>query len=357
MKVGILTFQFAHNYGAMLQAYALMDYLRKKDLEVEIIPYYPARFRLNYNVNPFQKGVALKSRLGKIFRYVERKKQANLFESFKNQKLYRDTTIEFDHISEVKGRLKCYDIVIYGSDQIWNTDINFDDIVYFGYGYEGKKVAYAASLGIMDSNNWQDTRIREYLPKFKYISVREPSSKERIWNIINIGCEVVCDPIFLKSSDEWRREEKQLVIDEPYALVYLLQNNQELVESVINYATNQGIKIYSIHPTNGIYPQGTIPLKKVGPSEFLYLVDKAEVICTNSFHCVAFSIIFNKNLIHIPTSNSPERTVALLNRVGVYSSSNKFNVQMSEYNMDQINQLILESKLFLESALYIKKNL
>lgn len=39
MKIGILTFHFAHNYGAMLQAYALSTKLRNMGYDAEIIDY------------------------------------------------------------------------------------------------------------------------------------------------------------------------------------------------------------------------------------------------------------------------------------------------------------------------------
>ena len=41
MNAAILTFQFAHNYGALLQAYALSRYLKGRNIQVEIAPYNP----------------------------------------------------------------------------------------------------------------------------------------------------------------------------------------------------------------------------------------------------------------------------------------------------------------------------
>ena len=50
MKIGIITFQCAHNYGAVLQAYALKEYLKTLGYSVNIINYRP-----RYIVNAYKK--------------------------------------------------------------------------------------------------------------------------------------------------------------------------------------------------------------------------------------------------------------------------------------------------------------
>ena len=52
MKIGILTFHRAFNYGALLQCFALSKYLRMKGCNVEIIDYFPTYFRKSYSLSP-----------------------------------------------------------------------------------------------------------------------------------------------------------------------------------------------------------------------------------------------------------------------------------------------------------------
>ena len=49
MKIGILTFHCAHNYGAVLQCYAMQEFLRSQGHDVEIINYRP-----NYLLEPYK---------------------------------------------------------------------------------------------------------------------------------------------------------------------------------------------------------------------------------------------------------------------------------------------------------------
>ena len=48
-KVGILTFHDAHNYGAVLQAYALKKYLINLGLDATIINYHHYNIQMKRN--------------------------------------------------------------------------------------------------------------------------------------------------------------------------------------------------------------------------------------------------------------------------------------------------------------------
>ena len=52
MKIGIVTFHSAHNYGAVLQAWSLQQYLKQQGHEVEIVnlrlPVIDKIYRLSY---------------------------------------------------------------------------------------------------------------------------------------------------------------------------------------------------------------------------------------------------------------------------------------------------------------------
>ena len=41
MKIGILTFHSAHNYGAILQAYGLQEYLKSQGYDTYMVDYQP----------------------------------------------------------------------------------------------------------------------------------------------------------------------------------------------------------------------------------------------------------------------------------------------------------------------------
>ena len=121
MKIAILTYQFAYNYGAMLQAYALKYYIESLGHSAEVVPYFPLHLKQGYSLNPFQKGISVKHRVYNALFYLKRIKQANLFELFKKKIV---SIKEFTDVSRVNAFLSNYDLVVCGSDQIWNDEIS-----------------------------------------------------------------------------------------------------------------------------------------------------------------------------------------------------------------------------------------
>lgn len=351
-KIGILTFQFAHNYGAMLQAYALKGYIKKMDINCELIPYYPVHFQGAYEISPLSKGSSFKHKLGNILHYFKRKDQYQLFNNFKYNELYEsNVTNEIDSFSQISSYCGKFNTVIFGSDQIWNTDINYNDSVYFGATINCKKISYAASMGKKTPVDKQVEYVRKYLSSFHAISVREPDSQVIIKKIANLDAEVVCDPVFLLTKNEWVELEQSVAgLNKPYILIYVLEENEELLKQAKELASENNWNLYSIHPTLGIKFNGIQQLTKVGPKEFLYLIHHAEAVCTNSFHAVSFSVIYKKRLLHIPNSKSPERTVSLL-RLLKLNSEDGIDVDLNQCDYTNLEKTILRSKEFIKANL------
>lgn len=352
MKVGILTFQFPYTYGAMLQAYALKSYIEKKGNETYVLPYFPVHFQQGYSISPFQAGISLKHKVYNAVTYCKKRTQVSLFEQFKDVYLYSNREREVSEEAVISKCMKNFDIVFYGSDQIWNDLITKGDPLYFGAKSTARKISYAASMGTIKCSDIQKKLVAEFLPDFYKLSVREPESQTIIDNEIHRWPELVCDPVFLKSVEEWRQIEKPVKTPEKYMLLYMLENNRDLFEKAQNYAQKCSLEIIEIHPSLTMRHKKTKLMRNVGPREFVYLIDHAESICTNSFHCVSFSIIFKKRLLHIPNSNSPERTRSILNRVSIFISDRDYvETDLSESRDNGLIKLIETSKQFLEDAL------
>ena len=121
MKITILTFQFAHNYGALLQAFALKEYLQSLGNKVTLAPYYPEWAQVEYAISPFARGVPPRRRVRLALQYFKRKGQSQVFEKFISEDL--DVTDTFSLDKELITWLNQHDCVICGSDQIWNNRI------------------------------------------------------------------------------------------------------------------------------------------------------------------------------------------------------------------------------------------
>ena len=227
MKLAILTFQFAHNYGALLQAYALKEFLSFQGHMVEIANYYPDSFKNTYSINPFAKGLTLRGRVKRVLQYPVRVPQAQVFEDFKRELLC--LTEESGEQSTICDKLSEYDAVIFGSDQIWNTKLTKNDTLYWGEGIKTKKIAYAASLGTSSLNAEQENACCRLLPEYSHISLRESGLEMQVGQLANKETKVVMDPVFLLDESRWKKLISPLRMQSEYMLFYFLYEDKRLL--------------------------------------------------------------------------------------------------------------------------------
>ncbi len=294
MKIGIVTFHKAHNYGALLQAIALRRYLERGGHEVCYINYWPQYMASADKVFSFffMKKLGLRWKIKYLLNclcfYKRRKFLYALFDDFINKEIE----------PYCKSITETYDIVFYGSDQIWwNTFLRPGyDPFYFGKNNvkTSKNVSYAASMGTIPQTIEEASLIAKYLDNFSSISVREKTLKEYLENICNRTVYYVLDPTFLLSKEEWNLWYKAPTnVNTPYILFYNLREDSFDEDEVNKFAerTELNIEYMSGTVTNRKkYPSSTTD----GPYQFIEKIQGASFVLTSSFHGVAFSIIFQK---------------------------------------------------------------
>ncbi len=317
-RIGILTFQFAHNYGALLQAYALKRSLTDESTSVEIINYMPIGLWENYSINPIY---AFKKRqLKKLLSTPRRIKQARLFSHFQKHVLQIGEPIY--RLNE--DAVKTYDGLIVGSDQVWSDSILSDMSPYFFEGIESAvKLSYAASFGTDELSEVIANKIRSNLNHFRIITVREKASVALIKAISpDLQALHVCDPVFLLSAETWRSVYQQHgtnnLLSDDYILYVDLRNDPALIQEAKKLRDKTGMKVICIHPTCWrISEDSFTQLYNVGPFEYLRLIDQAQYVVTNSFHAVSFSMIFKKKIVHSADRKLGARVEDLLHTFSV----------------------------------------
>ncbi|WP_026526384.1 polysaccharide pyruvyl transferase family protein [Butyrivibrio sp. VCD2006] len=347
MKIGIMTFYFAHNYGAMLQAMALQEYLKNEGLNATIVPYYPEKFRIQYSINPFTPGMRFKRRIINLLHFFPKYQQYRAFEEFKLKTMISEKTAEVREKKRFIDLIDSFDIVLYGSDQIWNVDLTYKDFFYFGESTNAIKISFAASLGRSTISTEDIDKMGKCLREFAALSVREQSSREIISEVTHKSVFVSCDPVFLNDVNWWKKFECSVPGINRFVLLYLLEYDDKLIELAKKYSGNEAIKLVCIHPTLDIKIPGVELLIGIGPKEFLYLIDNAECVFTNSFHAVSFCSIFRKKMVHKPNNKSPERTIDLLSRWNLTDNSGIYDVDFSELDYRMVDAFVEESKRFL----------
>lgn len=347
--IGIITFHFAYNYGACLQAYALKTYINQNIGNCKILNYIPEKIYSNYHIG--FKDVIKKPRL--LVPKIRRIRQDILFDSFISNILGNSLVG-----GDIKTESSVFEFLITGSDQVWNTELTKNDLNYFLSFADSKqkRVSYGASVGNSQIVSGYSNEVLEEIRKFNYLSCREKSAIQALKLCLgeNLAMENVVDPTLLLTRQEWMRLSKKPNgrIPDRYILYYALTESEELKFKTEEISKEFSYPILSIHPLAKRWSINGKNMNNVGPLEFVWLISNASYVCTNSFHGSVFSVIFRKKCILGAHSKLGERNRQLLDWMNLDKQSFGEIIDFSLCDYSKINNEISNSKDFLKKALY-----
>lgn len=285
MKIGILTFHEADSYGAVLQAYALQQTLRKLGAESEFVSISsPA---------PAAAPAAPVSPAAAIFArklQMEGKKREALFAAFRAAHMSVSRTYApTDDIDDD------YDRFVAGSDQIWNFRIPGADARYFlPFAKAEKRYSYAASFGADALPEKAKPWVAKQLSLFQGISVREEKGCGIVSELTGKTAQVCVDPTMLLDRADWEALAEGTPA-EPYVMLFMLKYDPELLAQAKAEAEKRGVALKVV--TAGFMPQaGMEAWNTTGVPQWLGAIRGAECVFTNSFHGTVFSLIFGRRL-------------------------------------------------------------
>lgn len=300
MKVCTITCHDVYNHGASLQAYALMTYLKILGNDVEIIDYKPdylsGHYKLfsidnpKWDINYITKLIYIILKFPFKILSLKRKKE---FDTFKN-KFMSLSKYRYTSNMQLKNNVPKADVYLCGSDQIWNCLRNNgkDPAFYLDFVPDSKiRASYAASFATDTIDDKYKSFVRENLLKLDRLSVREKSGKKIINKLELKNVEVVVDPVFLLDRKIWNKIGDE-EFKEKYVLVYDFDKNPIIKKLAMEISYYRECKIYTISHYRGGYEDKNF--KYSGPETFVSLVKSAEFVISNSFHAVAFSLIYKK---------------------------------------------------------------
>lgn len=320
-NVGIITFHCADDYGAMLQAYGLKEFLRKKGVEADIVRYEPPFMTGRYWWIPYIPIGGLKETI--CYGYKRWKGNLRIKEDFfrrrRKMKRFREEYLfdgkkgkQYFKIQMVGLRYRYY---IVGSDQIWNPEITYKlREVYFGdFRSRGVKkvVAYAASLGGAELAAKYDVRFSALLQHVDAVSVREESAVSYVKQFYKGDVVSVLDPAFLLQDRDWKKIER-IPKEEEYIFVYMTEQNQRLIDYVKKLAEKKKKLIIRVRGGRELCGENVVTNRVADPADFLGYIHKADYVVTNSFHATAFSIIYRKRFMVFGHSSTGERISNIL---------------------------------------------
>jgi len=316
MKIGILTFNHAINYGAVLQAYALKETLKSLGHDAWVIDYRQPKVETvdrpvfsSQNRWNLLKGFHLRSWL-----YYNKNKKTAL----ENRKRFDDFTNQYLHLTQpciASSMPQDFDMYISGSDQVWNHRIcgGMDDAFWgnFQRPMNSKMVAYAASTSVPDLQKNTHEELQAGLNNFDLISVRENAVCVFLNANFSTPNEVltVLDPTLVADRSIWDTFESGKYKDKKYVLYFAARTY-----SPNPYIVKEKAELLAKEIGCEAIP---ITLSKHSPSDFVELFKHATYVVSSSFHGVAFSLIFNRPLYAVMYGDEQDgRYVNLLRSVG-----------------------------------------
>ena len=303
MKVGILTFHRAANFGTALQALATEKGIKKLGVEAEIIDYRPEYIERTLKTRRLKDAKSLKELAsivvnGVLYPNMAKRKTENFLKFFNFMQVGKKVCANTEETATVALD---YDVVLSGSDQLFNRNVTGDDLTYFLPFEHIKKVTFASSFGGRELNDERVKEIAPFFSRFDSLAVREKSALsllERIKNENPAAKNATCvlDPTFLLTKDEWNEyasDDLNLPKDGFILTYYMIET--PLLESITQALVQKtGLKVVNIKPSKKqvLLHKGK-NLSNAGPCEFLQCYKNASYVVTNSFHGTAFALNYS----------------------------------------------------------------
>ena len=326
MKLALLSFHNAANYGAAMQAYALQKFLEKKGFDCEYLDYVNHARKIEYSMfDHIAKSIkcgrlatAIKYMLGTPFMEL-RKMRFNKFYR-RHLNVSKQT---YTNPNDAAKAEPLYDKFVVGSDQVWCAENNGGDVAFLLSFVKDnrKKISYSSSFGRDEIPKSLRKDYAKYLNDFTHLSTRESFGCDLIKRMTGRDATLVLDPVFLLSAEDWR----ELIIK---------HDSEKFIFSYTNTATQlpfflkqtkfplRNRRIYKLSsqtsPSDFISKKVKV-MYTMSPQTFLQSVHDAEFVVTASFHCLAFSIIFHKPFAVLLSGNGGKtgRLSTLLEHLGL----------------------------------------
>lgn len=309
--IGIVTPYKVNNYGTKLQAYAMQKLFDKYD-DSEIV---------NFLTKSDSRFSAVTGKLFSLNIWHHKITEKLMQQGMKrNQELYKDLQIRnkainsfdtsFLKFSEytvgsknLKELVKKYDCVVCGSDQLWAPRNVIAD--YFTLTWVPKEcriMSFSASFGITNVPIHLKAKYCKFLRRFDMIAVRENNGVSIVKDLIGEDAVVTADPTLMLDRAEWEEVSNSSNVDirGSYIFCYFLGSNPEHRKYAEEVSKITGYKIvilpHFINFCDEDEKIGDYKLYDVTPSDFLHLIQNANIVLTDSFHASVFSFIFERKL-------------------------------------------------------------
>ncbi|GAA0343343.1 polysaccharide pyruvyl transferase family protein [Oceanobacillus oncorhynchi subsp. oncorhynchi] len=351
-KVGIVTLNGYVNYGNRLQNYALQEVIKTYDYNVETVwveikrnntKDIPASVKAKNILLASPKGnfQRIQSKVvGKLYKNELDKKRKNIFREFSN-KYITETSYKVNENNVPDNLDDEFDYFVVGSDQVWNPVFRKDNPLYFlQFASKHKRISYAPSFGMSFIPDEYRQKYAKWLGEMESLSAREEAGAKIIKELTERDAPVLVDPTLLLTKEDWLNiaEKPKTFSSDKYLLTYFLGEIDKNKKKMIKEISEQNdLKVVNLAQAN----ERDTYLS--GPSEFIYLINNADLFITDSFHGVVFSILFETPFIitdrnsKFPSMNSRIETLLSMfnlierhiSNINISNANDLFNIDFS----------------------------
>lgn len=361
MRIGILTFQYAYNYGALLQAYGLCKYLEGIGYDVCFINYIPPQSSSNQWFRRIKGwGREFVKQRHDMPSYMLKRFQ---FDRFRQH--FLPLTAQCSTKEELEVISRDFDAVIAGSDQVWNGNFILNVAPHYFFDFINsencRRISYAASFGDPQGKQTAETieAAKTYLPQFDSISVRDEISAQIVGNLTGRQADIVLDPSLLhdfKDIAGYKQHDTQGYI----ASYYISKDHSKLGCTILNQVSER-LQLPVIVIGNRM--ENHKAFISAGPLEWLRFIQESSFVCADSFHATVFAVKFRKPFITW-CGNRPERARYFLRLCGLENrqvdTANPADIEKLisspiDYDevSDRLKSHIQHSRTFLEESLVV----
>ena len=367
MKIALISFHNALNYGAALQAFSLQHSLELHGFTSEYINYINStrhgfysslvQFKLAWKAGNKKRAIMLL--IGAPILMLRKR----AFDKF-YRKYLKVTPQIYSTSEECKKLNDNYEKFIAGSDQIWNPVNNGNDTAYMlDFVREPhRKISYASSFGIDKIPNDLNSAYKHALENIGYLSTREQAGVNLISQITGKKASLVIDPVFLTPIEDWEKLITPISQAKSFIFLYTNQRSQHK-----QFISRFGNKFSSIHLLSTHLGLEEILNRKIhlrtamSPCNFLAEIKNASLVVTASFHCLAFAILLQKPFMVLLSGKAgkDERLLNLLRLTGlshrILTDKTTYQEIMSPIDYSKVQEIlqaeIARSEQFLYQAL------
>jgi hypothetical protein len=279
-KIGILTFHRCINYGSYWQARCLVEGLRARGYDAVLLDHVSRKVNLAEWKCALQP--VLPTPIPKSDYPLYCIKMLKFFRTF--AALPCSPRFQLENPVEMEN----YDLVIVGSDEVWNLKHPWYGgcPLFYGSGIRAQRLAsYAASFGNYQAGEGLDQHWVDKLCGFQWISVRDENSRVLIKTALGLEPDLVLDPCLQFFHQPNPRQQTR---DQPYLIVYGHNFSEWFSRGVRQWAKRRGYPIVSIGYRNDWADRQWLT---AGPNEFTHLIARAAAVATNFFHGCVFSLL------------------------------------------------------------------